>query len=212
MKHCTSCKRLLPLDAFHRHAGHSDGRSSQCKECRRKKRNPAAVEREQLRSNGLKKCPVCQQIKPLSEFYEKTIPPGSNMSPVSGLCKLCLLKRKQKYRAANNDEVNRRNRDWLKRNKKRRRAIVERYRARKQNADGNFDESDIENLWHMQNGRCQYCCIKLKADYHVDHIIPLSRGGSNYPDNLQLLCTSCNCSKRDKTHEEFLVYLETLTP
>jgi 5-methylcytosine-specific restriction endonuclease McrA len=38
----------------------------------------------------------------------------------------------------------------------------------------------------------------------IDHKLPLSRGGSNYPDNLQLLCKSCNDSKSARTMDEWL--------
>ena len=35
MKTCSSCRRLLPLEDFHRHRGRSDGRQTVCKTCKR---------------------------------------------------------------------------------------------------------------------------------------------------------------------------------
>lgn len=43
--------------------------------------------------------------------------------------------------------------------------------------------------------------------FDVDHIRPLSRGGSNWPDNLACACASCNRSKNDKTLDEWLIHL-----
>ena len=40
-------------------------------------------------------------------------------------------------------------------------------------------------------------------DLHVDHIVALSRGGSNEIENLQMLCARCNLSKGTKTMEEW---------
>lgn len=33
---------------------------------------------------------------------------------------------------------------------------------------------------------------------HVDHIVPVSRGGKSVMDNLQTLCEDCNCGKGNK--------------
>lgn len=42
-----------------------------------------------------------------------------------------------------------------------------------------------------------------RANLEVDHIHPVSRGGKNDLENLQLLCRSCNRSKKDQTMEEW---------
>ena len=43
-----------------------------------------------------------------------------------------------------------------------------------------------------------------KAILHVDHIIPVKLGGSNFMDNLQTLCNKCNLKKSDKIDSCFL--------
>jgi hypothetical protein len=48
------------------------------------------------------------------------------------------------------------------------------------------------------NPRCRWCGVLLtKSSATIDHIIPLSKGGSNFPDNLTLSCFDCNQSKAD---------------
>jgi CRISPR/Cas system Type II protein with McrA/HNH and RuvC-like nuclease domain len=55
----------------------------------------------------------------------------------------------------------------------------------------------IRRLFEAQDGKCVFCHVDLDQ-FHVDHIIPIARGGGNGENNLQLLCPKCNLSKRDK--------------
>lgn len=68
-------------------------------------------------------------------------------------------------------------------------------RALIKNAIGTHTLSDIKNLYEQQGGECVYCRELLSLGYHVDHIQPLSKGGANSPDNLQLTCPPCNMRK-----------------
>jgi 5-methylcytosine-specific restriction endonuclease McrA len=64
---------------------------------------------------------------------------------------------------------------------------------------GSFTAGDIRDLWRRQFGLCAKCGISLIfTGYHVDHVIPIVRGGRNEGGNLQLLCPRCNLSKGAK--------------
>jgi 5-methylcytosine-specific restriction endonuclease McrA len=86
------------------------------------------------------------------------------------------------------------------------RAKCHRRRALKMSAKGAYTAQDISCQMKRQHGRCYYCDVKFskgKRAYHVDHVVPLSRGGTNDPSNLVLACNSCNSSKKDKFLHEW---------
>ncbi len=50
--------------------------------------------------------------------------------------------------------------------------------------------------------RCQYCLMHQGlqgATFHIEHVIPQSRGGSLELSNLALACPGCNLHKADRT-------------
>lgn len=84
------------------------------------------------------------------------------------------------------------------------RAQTARKRSLKLGVKGYFTRQSIINLYVKQSGRCACCGELLQGVFDVDHITPLSRGGSNYPENLQLLKPICNRRKSTKTMSEYL--------
>lgn len=69
-------------------------------------------------------------------------------------------------------------------------------RARAKQSGGTHTEADLVAILGAQGGRCAYCKVSLnKVRKHVDHIMPLARGGSNGRENLQYLCQTCNQTK-----------------
>lgn len=56
-----------------------------------------------------------------------------------------------------------------------------------------------ETIFIRDKGICQECGKQLDESYwHLDHYIPLSKGGSDTPDNVRVTCPHCNLSKKDK--------------
>ncbi|OGF58754.1 MAG: hypothetical protein A2Y62_09585 [Candidatus Fischerbacteria bacterium RBG_13_37_8] len=57
-----------------------------------------------------------------------------------------------------------------------------------------------KHVQHEVWQRDQACCVECgsKENLEFDHIIPLSKGGSDTVRNLQLLCEKCNRKKHAK--------------
>ncbi len=52
--------------------------------------------------------------------------------------------------------------------------------------------------------RCELCgALENQAALHIDHIVPRAKGGSDDLTNFQVLCMSCNTSKRDRDDTDF---------
>lgn len=62
----------------------------------------------------------------------------------------------------------------------------------------------IEKLYLLQKGKCACCGLNLGKNYHLDHINPISKGGTNTDDNVQLLKDICNMSKSAKDPIEYM--------
>jgi site-specific DNA-methyltransferase (adenine-specific) len=59
-----------------------------------------------------------------------------------------------------------------------------------------------ERLYKQQNGLCNGCNAEFEIyNLEIDHIIPKSKGGGDYYENYQLLCSNCNRMKGDRPME-----------
>lgn len=86
----------------------------------------------------------------------------------------------KKYRKANPDKV----REWA--------------HTRHKRKIGRLPRGTVKLKMQLQNNLCVYCQKDVSITYHVDHIIPLAKGGTHVPDNIQILCPTCNVRKSAK--------------
>lgn len=210
IKLCCRCGQAKPHNEFHVMRNSATGVRGACKVCRSiegiarlKQRERSTLVKAQRRVAGLKWCPSCELILPITSFS-----PNSKQivddAKRQGRCRMC---RNFQRRSRPDDCADRqRDRDrqfWWRQNNPEAARMAElahtrNRRAKIKGASGRHVSKDIVALWSLQRGKCAHpwCRKRLqKAGYHVDHVVPVFRGGANDRRNLQLLCAPCNLSK-----------------
>lgn len=82
-------------------------------------------------------------------------------------------------------------------------SVQSRRRYRLLKSEEHFTPKDVDRLKKLQRMNCANCGGSLKYGFHVDHRIPVSKGGDNGPGNIELLCPECNIAKSAKLPHEF---------
>lgn len=198
LKVCNRCTEAKGFEFFNKNPSSPDGYYSLCKGCRaiqkaEYRQRPEVIAREKAR---LAKAYADNRevlLERRKQRYADDRPKA--------------LAKNREWRVANLEQHRAQCRQWAKDNPEAMRAIVAKRRALKAGADGSYTADDIAAMLESQAGKCNGCLCVLVA-FHVDHKQPLSRGGSNWPTNLQLLCPPCNLSKGDKTPDEWAAYRE----
>lgn len=175
---CSKCKEYKAASEFHKG-------KEQCKSCRK-----ATAQAYYLKNRD--------KILRAAAEYQSLNPEVSR-------------KKARKFYKGNGKQ---KHKEWAKKNRPKMRVTEEKYRlknlvkfrikeshrrALKNNSAGSYTSLDIKEILKLQKSKCACPCRRsLAAGYHVDHILPLSKGGSNDRKNIQLLYPSCNMSKGAK--------------
>lgn len=116
-------------------------------------------------------------------------------------------KQARDYTYRNHERMLERGKEWRRKHPEQSRNHHHIRKARILLAPGSFTADDIQRLYELTGGRCTYCAIpvhwSIAGDIHIDHVQPISRNGSNNPDNLAIACVDCNLSKAVKTLDEW---------
>jgi len=119
-----------------------------------------------------------------------------------------IRKKTRKPRATHTEEMQK----WRLENPDKARALRHNYKARKMGNGGTYTGKELTELFEKQEGKCFYCGDLIYSSFdkelHVDHMVPLIKGGPNDITNIALACSKCNLSKHDKTAEEFLMEIQ----
>ena len=209
MKVCSSCNTEKPFSEFHkdpRSSRKTDEYRGSCKLCVNKKNREWYERNKEARSISCAKWEMENKDRRAAQkvnYYLEHKEEYAGRSEKYWLEKPeVMLERSRKYYRENKVAHRASVKAWGERNPDALRAISHKRRCAERNAEGEFSSADIQKLFESQFGMCTGCGNALESSgdkkYHVDHVMPIALGGSNWPSNLQLLCPRCNLTKNAK--------------
>lgn len=199
MKRCSKCGIKKPLDEFYKRKTSLDGKRADCKACfliackaryQRNRESKLEYQRKHYSENRAARlsyhsCWRKENVEHL-EAYER----GRRSKKRRYNCK---------YYRDNQEREAKRYREYVKSNP----AVIldknRRYRGNRAGADGEHTQEEFHEVCERFGWACLRCGVShLDSPLTVDHVIPLSKGGSDSILNVQPLCLSCNSAKKDR--------------
>ena len=182
-KICTRCNKECPatLEYFYycTHGWHK--LTAQCRDCIKL----YALERVRRNRDAINKC----QKEARQEHIEKA------------------RQREREYNEAHREERNKYTKFWRDTYPERRKTAMRNAIAKRKGASGKHSEREVREQFDRQQGKCYYCQCSLggykEPTWHADHVVPLSRGGSNSIDNIVAACINCNLRKHNRLPHEW---------
>jgi 5-methylcytosine-specific restriction endonuclease McrA len=221
-KTCTKCGETRPASAFIRRKwGKGYFYLQPCIPCRELLAVSEGRVSENLQKKTHKRCNVCNEMKPISEFFPNSPSHGGGYRQPCRKCTGIILTEKNRQRrlkdqtfATNEKQTHARSREkhrdeirigaraYYRKNPEKFRANDERRRAREAGAPF-FEYVDLDVLYQRDKGICQICYKKcLRKDASGDHVIPLSLGGSTSYQNMVLAHLACNRAKGNRVVQQ----------
>ena len=199
-KVCRGCRVEKDLSEFYKHPQMADGHLNKCKVCvsaraqkYRRERLEQYAQYDKARANLPHRVEARRKYQEeheeeISEYKKRWS--AENEGSVSAS--------KRKHYELNRDVIIARSKEWAevnlekvsqaKANNRRKR------RAARHASSGSFIAEEFKALCELYGNRC-LACGDTGATLEADHVVPLTRGGSDDIDNIQPLCGSCNKKK-----------------
>lgn len=191
MKVCSTCGEEKEHGEFSKDKNKKDDLQSQCKSCAKEYRelNKEALAIRQAEYQGLNKEAVATYQAKYREDNKEAL--ANKSANYRELNKEVLMAKKAEYQKTPKGKAGRKNAAH------KRRAITK---------EGSVTTEQLEILATTTN--CFYCnCVVTDDNRHIDHYIPLSKGGLHDIDNLVIACSTCNLKKGAKMPGVFIATL-----
>ena len=199
-KVCKGCGVEKELHEFYAAVRNLDGRMGKCKSCvkesvrgNRRSRIDQYTEHERSRANLPHRIEARRKYQ---EEHEDQISAYKKKWSEDNYERVAAYKRD--HYKQNREEVIARSKEWAENNLEKVRQFKannrRKRRAAKHASPGRFTAREFEELCERYGNRC-LCCGVTGVLLEADHVVPLTRGGSDEIGNIQPLCGTCNRSK-----------------
>lgn len=225
-KVCQKCKTDTPLSDFGLNSKRKDGHQVWCRKCvnfyYQKNRDKALQRSKEWHTNNTDRKKIYDKeyrkanhskIRTKEKLhYENNKGKAAeyrnkNKEIIAARKKIYYNANKERlaaYRKENNERRANHNRKYRESDPLRYRRYLHIRRTRLAAINENYESGYIKILFKLQRGKCAICRCLIKSGYHVDHIQPISKGGTNGKDNIQLLCPTCNLTKNASDPIDFM--------
>jgi len=188
MKHCCKCKDFT--DDFNKNKSKADGLSTECRKCTK-------VYLENYRQQQDYKEKQKEYMKEYREDNKEDL--AAKHKIYIGNNKEADIKRKSDWYQKNSDKVKKRIYSYKDEHKDQYRLYANKRIASKKTVM--VENFTFDNIIEKYGDKCVYCSGIFE---HIDHYVPLSKGGEHTLENVRPSCARCNLTKNNKMPEDFM--------
>lgn len=224
-KNCTKCGEMKPLSDYSPDKRASDGRQSRCRECckqahadryyrdveaaRERQRDYYNRNREKVLAINAKSRETNREkvLKDKKDYYERV-----KKDPIWQESQRRKRRERRAEKAAYDRQYRAENAERLRFYDKhlrpidpeKTRSVKKAYKARRKSWEkGGISGPELMAWEGRQEKICYWCGDECPDEYHIDHYVPLSKGGAHSEENLVISCPKCNIQKNAKDPYEF---------
>jgi 5-methylcytosine-specific restriction endonuclease McrA len=235
-KVCTKCKEWKVFGEFNKRKRMKDGHRSECRKCVREynqdnkdkiaerdkkyhqankeKRNNYSIEYSRLNKDKIteyKKKYNQENVEKIKEYQQEYHKTYQETNKEKG------LQRSKEHYQKNKEKYAERSKKYCQTERGKSVSYRSRLKRRSYKHKVIFTPIERKQILDRDNWECKNCGIKVhdrrtgewntpdKA--HIDHVVPISKGGNSEPKNLRVLCRTCNLSKSDKQDEQLRLFI-----